>query len=237
METRKYVLFIVEGKNDQTEIQAMLRAYCAENFKNKYADTYLPYHGDITFTESEKTIVKKLNDLVLAWRRGEKPIRPFCPVLPSDVAKIVHVIDLDGTFIPEDCVVLGDVGNVEYTEDSIRYMDRDFIIGRNRKKARAIRKLLTIKAVDNVPYDVFFMSCNMDHVLFDTRNPMSKAKGFNARTFASRCKKPEDLANSIFSESVCSNDSLTESWEFIQKDCNSLNRHTNFNLLLQELKA
>ncbi len=31
MPTKKYVLFIVEGKNDQIEIQAMLRAYCASN--------------------------------------------------------------------------------------------------------------------------------------------------------------------------------------------------------------
>ena len=29
MPSKKYVLFIVEGKNDQIEIQAMLRAYCA----------------------------------------------------------------------------------------------------------------------------------------------------------------------------------------------------------------
>ena len=39
MQTKKYVLFIVEGKNDQIEIQAMLRAYCAESLKEKYVDT------------------------------------------------------------------------------------------------------------------------------------------------------------------------------------------------------
>ncbi len=235
METRKYVLFIVEGKNDQIEIQAMLRAYCANNLKEKYLDTYFPYHGDITFDETEKTVVGKLNSLVLSWRRAEKPIHPFCPVSPSDVAKIVHVIDTDGAFIPEEAILAGDVGDVEYNDDSIRCIDRAFIVGRNRKKARVIRKLLTVSSIDNIPYTVFFVSCNMDHVLFDTRNPVSKSKGFNARLFASKCKNPEDLEKTIFADNIRYDGTQSDSWGFIQQEYNSLNRHTNLNLLLEDL--
>ena len=235
MPTKKYVLFIVEGKNDQIEIQAMLRAYCANSLQEKYVDIYLPYNGDITFDESEKTIIGKLTETVLLWRRGETRLHPFYPVSPSDIAKIVHVIDTDGAFIPEDAILADDVGDIEYNEDNIRCGDRAFIVGRNRKKAKAIRKLLSVPKIDNIPYEVFFVSCNMDHVLFGTRNPASKSKGENARYFAAHCKHPDNLNQSVLGEGIRFDGPFSESWNFIQLEMNSLNRHTNLNLLLQEL--
>ncbi len=235
MLTKKYVLFIVEGKNDQIEIQAMLRAYCANSLQDKYVDIYLPYNGDITFDETEKTITGKLTEAVLSWRRGETRLHPFHPVSPSDVAKIIHVIDTDGAFIPEDAIIADDVGDVEYNEDGIRCGDRAFIVGRNRKKAKAIKKLLSVPRIDNIPYEVFFVSCNMDHVLFGTRNPASKSKGPNARYFAAHCKSPDDLSLSVFGEGIRFDGPFPESWSFIQVDMNSLNRHTNLNLLLKDL--
>lgn len=235
MQTKKYVLFIVEGKNDQIEIQAMLRAFCAENLRDKYFDVYLPYNGDITFSETEKTIKGKLTEIVLSWRRGETRLHPFHPVSPSDVAKIIHVIDTDGTFIPESAIIEADVGDVQYNDDNIKYGDRSFVVGRNRKKSRAIRTLLTVKTVDNIPYELYFASCNMDHVLFNQRNPKAGAKGPNARIFASRCKRPEDLNQTVFREGVRFDGSLPESWEFIQIDNHSLCRRSNINILLNSL--
>ena len=235
MPTKKYVLFIVEGKNDQIEIQAMLRAYCANSLQDKYVDIYLPYNGDITFEKTEKTITGKLTEAVLSWRRGETRLHPFHPVAPSDVAKIVHVIDTDGAFIPESAIIADDVGDVEYKEDCIRCGDRAFIVGRNRKKAKAIRKLLSVPKIDNISYEVFFVSCNMDHVLFGTQNPAAKSKGPNARYFAAHCKHPADLNQSIFGENICFDGPFQESWNFIQLDMNSLNRHTNLNILLENL--
>ncbi len=237
MPMKKYVLFIVEGKNDQIEIQAMLRAYCKNSMQDKYSDIYLPYNGDITFDESEKTITGKLAEAVLSWRRGETHLHPFHPVLPSDVAKIVHVIDTDGAFIPEDTIIADDVGDVEYNENGIRCGDRAFIVGRNRKKAKIIRKLLSVHRIDNIPYEVFFVSCNMDHVLFGIQNPASKSKAPNARNFAARCKQPDDLNQSVFREGIRFDGSFSESWSFIQLDMNSINRHTNLNLLLKDLSV
>lgn len=235
MQTKKYVLFIVEGKNDQIEIQAMLRANCADSLRDKYVDIYLPYNGDITIKETEKTIKGKLTELVLSWRRGETRLHPFHPVSPSDVAKIIHVVDTDGAFIPEEAIIEDDVGDVQYNEESIRCGDRSFIVGRNRKKARAIRTLLSIASIDNIPYEVYFASCNMDHVLFNKRNPVAGSKGPNARIFASRCKQPADLYQTVFNESIRFDGTLQESWEFIQSDCNSLSRRSNINLLLLDL--
>ena len=237
METKKYILFLVEGKNDQIEIQAMLRAYCSNSLHDRYVDAYLPYDGDITFDVPENKIAKKVTDLVVLWRSGAARLHPFHPVSPSDVAKIIHVIDTDGTFIPESSIIAADVGTIEYNDDGIKYENRSFVVGRNRKKAKAIRKLLTVPKVDNIPYEVYFVSCNMDHVLFGTRNPAPKSKGLNARYFASRCKNPDDLKQNVFGAGIGFDGLISESWAFIQCDLNSLNRHTNLNLLLQDLST
>lgn len=180
---------------------------------------------------------KILTETVLSWRKGETRLHPFHPVSPSDVAKIVHVIDTDGAFIPEDTIIEDDVGDVEYNKDGIRCGNKAFIVGRNRRKATSIRKLLSVSRIDNIPYEVFFVSCNMDHVLFGTRNPAPKSKGPNAWDFASHCKHPDNLNESVFGENIRFDGAYQESWSFIQHDMNSLNRHTNLNILLKDLSV
>ena len=51
---KKYILFIVEGKNDKTEIQAILRAGCGKSFSDNFVDAYHVHNGDIT-TEKDTT--------------------------------------------------------------------------------------------------------------------------------------------------------------------------------------
>ena len=230
---KKYILFIVEGKNDRTEIHSMLRAYCSDSLQNRYHDLYYCHSGDITVDETEKTIVKKLNEIVISWRKGK--IYPFHPFSIKDVAKVVHVIDTDGVFIPESAIIEDDVGKVEYYDKTIKCGNRSVVVGRNRKKAKALRKLLTVKTIDNIPYELFFASCNMDHVLFGTANMAPELKGPSAREFADICKNPEDLDQSVFNSNIRSDRSLVASWDYVQLGYNSLKRHTNLNILLDDL--
>ena len=232
---KKYLLFIVEGRNDKKEIQAILRAAAEPAFSENYVDAYHVHGGDL-FTEkdsSEKTIIGKLNKIVLAWRNGGE--QPFQRIIPSDVKKIIHIIDTDGTFIPEDSIIETEDGKVLYFDESMHYFDRAFLVGRNRKKARIIRKLLATRQIDNIPYELLFASCNMDHLLFNDRNPLPNAKGENALVFSGKCKSRVDLQNSVFAEGICASGTLADSWNMIQKKYNSLARHTNINLLLDAI--
>ena len=232
---KKYLLFFVEGKNDKIEMQALLRAVGGEKFLAGYYDAYHVHNGDITTEKdtNEKTIVKKLNDIVINWRSGRA--EPFLKISTADVEKIIHVIDTDGVFIPEDAIVQTDDAKVQYQDKSIQYFSREQIVGRNRKKAKVLRKLIEVKQIDNIPYELFFVSCNMDHLLFDERNLLSDAKGRGARVFASRCKNRSYLNNSIYAESVRAEGNYPDSWNMIQEDYNSLGRHTNLNLILDSI--
>lgn len=77
---------------------------------------------------------------------------------------------LHGAFIPDSKIIRGDSNFFQYTDENIVTSNVDGAKGRNRKKAEILRKLVEIKQVGNVPYSVYFVSCNMDHVLFDCRN-------------------------------------------------------------------
>ena len=170
---------------------------------------------------------------MLSWRNGGE--QPYLKISPSDVKKIVHVIDTDGAFIPECSIIQSDDGKVMYNDKSIHYCDRDFLVGRNRKKARVIHKLLDTRRIDNIPYEIFFASCNMDHLLFNERNSLVNDKGRNAMIFANQCKSREDLSDTIFADGIMASGSLSESWDMIQKEYNSLARHSNLNLFLDDI--
>ena len=229
------MLFIVEGNNDKKEIQAILRGACGQAFTDYFVDAYHVHKGDITTEKdtSEKTIIDKLNKIVIAWRNGGE--QPYQKISPSDVSRIVHIVDTDGAFIPESSIVESEDAKPKYYDKSIQYYDRAFLVGRNRKKARVIRKLIETKRIDNIPYEILFTSCNMDHVLFNERNPIRNDKGQNAFLFAGKCKSREDLQESIFNIEICASGTVSDSWNMIQQNHNSLARHSNLNLLLEEI--
>ena len=138
---------------------------------------------------------------------------------------------MDGTFIPPENIVMGNVKDFYYTNNSIVTLNVDGAIGRNKKKADILRKLLEIAQVGNVPYSAYYASCNMDHVLFDKRNPPPNVKTGCAYHFIERCTAdPSVLNDSIFKQGIMAEGSYDHSWTYIQQGCNSLHRHTNINL-------
>ncbi len=232
---KKYVLFLVEGKNDKKEIQAIIRAWWGSSFLDNYVDEYHVHKGDITSEKgtTEKTILKKLNDIVVEWRNGSE--HPYQRITTSEVKKVIHIVDTDGVFIPDSSIIQTDDEKAQYFDDEIRYVNRSLMIGRNHCKASVLRKLMNVKQIDNIPYELYFASCNMDHLLFNDRNSILDNKSRNAMIFASECKNKEYLKSTIFSEKICINSTNGESWDFIQKGYNSLNRFTNINILLNSI--
>lgn len=233
MKMKKYLLFIVEGLNDKKEIHAFISALCGLKFSENYVDVYYVHHGDVTTEKdtTEKTIVGKLTDIIVSFRK-----EPCHKIDVSDVKKIIHVIDTDGAFIPEGSIIQSDDEKIQYYKDTIWYRDRSHVIGRNRKKARVINRLLDTKQIDNIPYEIYFASCNMDHLLFNERNLDQNGKSTRAMDFSIKCRDNKQfLIDNIFIPGICMSESYDESWKMIQMDYNSLRRHTNLNILLDDL--
>ena len=79
------------------------------------------------------------------------------------------------------------------------------------------------------------MSCNLDHVLYDKRNSTDEEKEQNAYSFAKNYKN-----NVIgFMDFMCKSSfsirgNFKDSWDFIEKDMNSIERYTNLPICVEE---
>lgn len=228
--SKKFILFIVEGYNDKTELEAILHTPRFTPYLEHYEPYILPKGGDITAETgaAAKNIQKKLNEILLYFRNNGVPFRN---IKVQDIQEVVQIVDLDGAFIPRENIVRGPYSYFYYEDEAIKTSNVDGAIGRNKRKAEILRKLTEVQQVGNVPYSVYFASCNMDHLLFNRRNPPPAAKKSRAFEFKIACdKNPECLLESIFKRGIMAEGSYAQSWVDIQAGTESLKRRTNINL-------
>jgi hypothetical protein len=138
---------------------------------------------------------------------------------------------MDGAFVSNDCIVKDACETPIYDLESIRTVYPEGIIQRNKQKSSVLNKLCTTPTIWDISYHVFYMSCNLDHVLHNKPNSSDEDKETNSYLFAKKYKGniPAFLAF------ICSSDfsvlsEYHESWEFIKQGKNSLHRHTNLGL-------
>lgn len=223
----KIVFVIVEGASDDTALGVAL---------NQVFDTDMVYihivHGDIT-TKAGVTslnIISKIGDTIRGYARARH-------YKPGDFKQILHIVDTDGVYIPDTNVIAEEsAGEVVYESDGIYTSNADGIIARNKIKWENLYRLRANGVIWGVPYRVYYMSCNLDHVLYDRRNSTDDEKERNAYSFAKRHKG--DRAG--FVEFICKSDfsvkgDFKESWKHIETGLNSLERYTNLCLCINEV--
>lgn len=152
--------------------------------------------------------------------------------------QIIHIVDIDGTFIP-DVNVTEDPSAEKpvYSLNEIRTRNKAGIEERNRRKSSNIKKLCSREKIWGVPYQVYYMSCNLDHVLYDKLNSSDEDKEADAFRFAKFYKNKIPEFITFISESDFSVvGDYRESWNFIKKDLNSLHRYTNLAIGFPEPK-
>lgn len=88
----------------------------------------------------------------------------------TDIWQIVHILDTDGTYIPDQAIVEGETPQFVYTTTSIACRDVQRVKEHNYKKSDMMDYLLTLKEIHHIPYKCYFMSCNLDHALYDRQN-------------------------------------------------------------------
>ena len=240
---KKIILFIVEGRNDEREIKAALhRSKHFEQYKTSYEICFAVQGTDITqiglFSKGKKkveNIRSKIDGIVLKFRRGEFGA-PYNNIADSEIQEVVQIVDLDGVFIDRhDRIIEGTNSHIKYEDDCIITNDVDWIRRRNRIKGENLQKLIQAKNAGGIPYSIYYVSCNMDHVLFNNRNAVQFEKDAAAERVVTLGDAIDAfLEENLFSEGIMTDSNYQQSWEEIQLDTNSLNRHTNFNLFFDE---
>lgn len=220
--TRKKILFvIVEGPSDEEALGVLL---------NRIYDNNAVYvkvmYCDITteMNVNASNIVAKIGNIVKSYAGRMFKSRDFC--------QIIHITDTDGAFIPNDAIV-EDATAVKplYSVTEIRTHRKNEIENRNFRKRECLNRLSSTPRIWNIPYQIYYMSCNLDHVLYGKLNSTDEEKEKDAFAFAKKYMK--DIPG--FKKFICESDfsvinDYAQSWQYIRKGTHSLERHTNFGL-------
>lgn len=228
---KKIILFFVEGYHDRIEIQSILNMPLFDDFRKKYRVEYIESIGDITsdYRHTVDNIVSIIELEIKRWIKNTNGI------VRSDIAMVIQLIDTDGAFVPESQVVFGDTLDPIYENSRIVTNNVNSICKRNASKSKKIRRLLIKKNLYNIPFELFFVSCNMEHVMYDKPNATKGDKHKYQTYFVYDCAHDDDfLYTNFLSDNCKSTSTYNESWDWIQEGTNSLSRHTNFNLFLEE---
>ena len=169
--SKKVILFIVEGITDETSLARILK----EIFEDKKI-YFQVVNTDITseLTNNNMNIITKINNEI------KKSIsRNYFK--KSDIIQIIHVVDLDGVYIKPQDVVYHDNEKVEYCSNCIKTKNVDEIIKRNKHKSEILNRLSLTKAINGIPYKIFFFSTNLEHVLHNIQNANREEKNILAQ--------------------------------------------------------
>lgn len=234
METNKILLFIVEGLSDEQSLApALERIVLPNNVKFKVV------HGDITSNNhtTPRNIERKLVDeVILGFFRDSNSI-----YTPDDLLGIVQVTDLDGAFIPDSCID-EDTSLIKpsYEEERIVCKNKHAFVQTKNNKKQNISKLITISFLSIqarlIPYSIYYMSCNLDHVLHNMRNATDEQKRINSIIFGDNYDDPVMFEAFFNNSSIRVNGTYQETWDYIKIGKRSLSRCSNFWLCIDKYK-
>lgn len=226
---KKIVFVIVEGPSDEEALGAILY----QIFDKDTVHVHIT-HRDITTDRDSKnwSIINKVVSEVKQYAASNHFTK-------GHFKEIVHIVDLDGAYIPNSNIVEDENAlKPVYCEDCIKTCNKTNIENRNAQKSSNITKLASTEEVWGLPYRVFYMSCNLDHVLYNKQNSSDDQKEADSFDFAKKYKdKIEDFLTFISCSDFSVMTGYKQSWEYIKQDLNSLHRHTNLGLCFKNEDA
>lgn len=225
MSEKKVIAVIVEGPSEEAALGPILKKY----FSSEEVQ-FAVVHGDITLADyvSTDTIISKIGSLI-------ESVKARYGYRTEDFLKIIHIADTDGAFI-QDTIVEADVKNITYYTDRIETSRVEAVKQRNKRKAEVLTKLYMTGKVRDIRYLLYFNSCNLEHVLYnELKDFTDEEKEYLSDTFAERYEDDLDAFVEFISDpSFAVPGTYKQTWRFIEKEKNSLNRYTNMNLIFSK---
>ena len=245
--TTKIFMIFVEGETDKTSLDLMLTTIAKNNNLRTH---FIVFGTDITQKENinVSNILKELNSAIAL---GFANLKRKYKISLNDITKIYHIVDSDGVYIPDENVKyinkehFKGESKIEYTDKEILTPTVNYIVKRNNRKASILnllssKKEITVSLNNNsvsIPYSIFYMSTNIEHVLHNIQNPSQTQKVDLADEWELNVADDINKINEFFDDknSYVAKGTYIDSWNELKKDLNSLSRLTNFKLLINDI--
>ncbi len=220
---KKVLLFLVEGSTDSTSLGfVMSRLVESADVRFLVLGGDICYRYRITEENAAKTILRSVDGFLQRYRLRK-----------SDLLKIVHVIDTDGAFIPPARVFHGGNEHAYYADDKIVTLSDDSIRARNERKTGAAMVLSELRSIDRIPYEFYYFSRNIEHVLHGRTDTLSSAekRELSERFENQYAEEPESFVTFLRSPGIAVHGTYEQTWDYIFRGVNSLKRGTNLGLM------
>lgn len=225
MSEKKVIAFIVEGLSDEAALGMIMKEYFSKN-----EIQFVVVHGDITLKDyvSNDSILKKINEQI-------ESVKSKYRYSQNDFIKIIHIVDMDGVYISEMDIMETNVKEIQYYVDHIDAKNVSVIVERNKRKGDILYKLRKTRKVNGIPYQIYFNSCNLEHVLYgELKDYSDEEKQILSDDFAEKYDgKADEFIEFISDSMIAVQGTYQKTWDYIEKDRNSLNRHTNMHLIFE----
>ena len=225
---KKVILFLVEGASDLTSLEFIDNINTNETIKFQITS------GDVTskLNITPQNCREEINKILLSFLERSK-------LRKTDIIKIIHILDIDGVYIPEINIIEDkNIKKFLYTINGIVAPSKENVQKRNESKKQIVEKLLVTSKINSIPYEMYYMSCNLEHVLHDKLEDISEdEKKELANKFADKFYEKEiEFIEFINNKDFKVLGDYKATWNFIKKDLNSVNRYSNFWLFFENLK-
>lgn len=234
MTKNKILLFIVEGPSDEHSLAPALEKIINHTARFKVM------RSDITcdYASTVNNIEKRIKE-----QGVKKFLKENSQFTERDICGVVHIVDLDGVFAPDSVVVKRDVDKAQYYSDKIEIKEdnfNNFLLSRQNKRD-ILNHLSTINqiAIPNgiiVPYSIYYMSCNLDHVLHNKMNSTMIEKLNDSISFGDEYDDPDKFEEFFNCKEIKIKGTYKETWDYAHKELNSLKKGSNFWLCIDNYK-
>lgn len=218
----------MEGPTDEDALAAKFTKLVAE-----HGIEFDVLHTDITADEgmTAKYIEKKIKEEIGKYLRKN----PFLKA--KDILKIIQIIDTDGAFIAPPLVKQSENGKTEYFDTYISAKNKDRLVRRNISKRGIVYSLYNCNIVAGYPYEIYYFSRNMEHVLHDKAEGLkNEEKEDLAFEIADQYhEEPEKFLQFLYDGAFHVPGTYKETWEFIMKEDHSLKRYCNVAVFFEQL--
>lgn len=226
--SKKIILLLVEGPTDEDALALIYSKLIKEHdIEFDVLHTDITADEDMTVKYIEERIQKEIDNYL------DK--NPF--IMQGDILKVVQIIDTDGAFVPNSLIRQSNIGKTEYFETYIEAKNKNRLIRRNISKRKIVYHLAHSKNVAGFPYEIYYFSRNMEHVLHNiTKDLTDDEKEDLAFKIADRySRNPEEFLRLLYDTSFHVPGTYEETWKFIMEDGNSLKRYCNMTLFFEKI--
>ena len=224
MSEKRVVAVIVEGPSDENAIGGILKEYFSSDEVQ-----FAVVHGDITSNDNITTdiVVSKIDELI-------DDIRSKYGYHWDDFIQIIHITDTDGAFTKK-CIQKTSSETIQYYADHMETINVEATERRNEHKANVMFKLCCTGKIHNIRYRLYFNSCNLEHVLYNELKDFSdEEKEKMSDDFADKYEGDfQGFIDFISDTGLAVSGTYNQTWKYIEKENNSLQRHSNMHLIFE----